>query len=71
MKEKSVPEFKAPHGAEETRRRRGVCLSLEDTEEWKRRDERRDMESSERNRKLRELREIREMCEMREMCEIK
>ena len=31
-KEKSVPEFKAPHGAEETRRRRVVCLSEKDTE---------------------------------------
>ena len=52
-KEKSVPEFKAPHGAEETRRRRGVCLSLEDTEEWKRRKSRA-REKRERNRKMRE-----------------
>jgi len=34
-RKKSVPEFEAPHGAERTRRRRGVCLSLKDTEEWK------------------------------------
>ena len=40
-KEKSVPEFKAPHGAEETRRRRGVCLSVKDTEGY-RGDEKRD-----------------------------
>ena len=32
-RKKSVPEFEAPHGAERTRRRRGVCLSLEDTKE--------------------------------------
>lgn len=36
-RKKSVPEFEAPHGAERTRRRRGVCLSQKDTEGWKRR----------------------------------